>query len=74
MTVNKSVTTDNNLLDVNIVKINSENELCSLYYSGSKSKEDVGVGCLLLDVKANKIFISRRLEFECTYEALLQGI
>jgi ribonuclease HI len=54
-------------------------EIWSLYFDGSKSHEGVGVGCVLIDPKGNKTFISCRLEFECTnntteYEALLQGL
>ena len=45
----------------------------------SKSKEGVGVGCLLIDPKGNKTCIACRLEFNCTnntmeYEALIQGL
>ena len=41
--------------------------------------EGSGVGCVLIDPKKNKIFLSCRLEFECTnniaeYEALVQGL
>ena len=51
-------------------------EICSLYFDGSKSREGVGVGCVLIDPKGNKTFISCRLEFECTnntieYESVL---
>jgi ribonuclease HI len=42
-------------------------------------KTGVGVGCVLIEPTGNKIFISFRLEFECTnntpeYKALLQGL
>ena len=38
-----------------------------------------GIGCVLIDPKINKHFLSCRLEFECTnntaeYEALVQGL
>ena len=41
--------------------------------------EGSGVGCVLIDPKFNKHFLSYRLEFECTnnttkYEALVQGL
>ena len=41
--------------------------------------EGSGVGCVLIDPKKNKHFLSCRLEFECTnntaeYEALVQGL
>ena len=41
--------------------------------------ERSGAGCVLIDPKKNKHFISCRLEFECTdniaeYEALVQGL
>jgi hypothetical protein len=52
-------------------------QIWSLYFEGSKSKEGVGAGCVLIDPTGNKTFISCWLEFECTnntteYEALLQ--
>jgi hypothetical protein len=54
-------------------------QIWSLYFDGSKSKEGVGAGCVLIDPTGNKTFIACRLEFECTnhtveYEALLQGL
>jgi hypothetical protein len=54
-----------------------EAQIWSLYFDGSKSKEGVGVGYVLIDHVGNKKFISCKLEFECTnntvdYEALLQ--
>ena len=41
--------------------------------------EGSGAGCVLIDPKKNKHFLSCRLEFECTnntaeYEALVQGL
>jgi ribonuclease HI len=56
-----------------------EAHIWSLYFDGSKSKEGVGAGCILIDPTSNKTFIASRLEFECTnntpeYEALLQGL
>jgi hypothetical protein len=56
-----------------------ENQIWSLYFDGSKSKEGAGVGCMLIDLVGNKTLIACRLEFECTnktveYEALLQGL
>ena len=41
--------------------------------------ERSGAGCVLIDPKKNKHFLSCRLEFECTnniaeYEALVQGL
>ena len=41
--------------------------------------EGLGAGCVLIDPRKNKHFISCRLEFECTnntaeYEALVQGL
>jgi ribonuclease HI len=62
----------------NVINVDNfvNNEFWSLYFDGSKSREGVGVGCLLIDPKGNKTFISCRLEFNCTnniaeYEALL---
>ena len=54
-------------------------QIHSLYFDGSKSKEGVGVGCVLIDPKKCKTLISHRLEFECTntiveYEVLVQGL
>jgi hypothetical protein len=56
-----------------------KNQIWSLYFDGSKSKEGAGAGCVLIDPKGNKNLISFWLEFECTnnmaeYEALLQGL
>ena len=46
---------------------------------GLQNLEGSGVGCVLVDPKKNKHFLSCRLEFECTnntgeYEALVQGL
>ena len=51
----------------------------TLYFDGSKNKEGVGVGCLLIDPSGNRTMITCHLEFECTnnvaqYEALIQGL
>ena len=56
-----------------------ENQVWSLYFDGSKSKEGAGVGCIIIDPVGNKTLLACRLEFECTnnvaeYEALLQGL
>ena len=56
-----------------------EAQIWSLYFDGSKSKEGVDAGCVLIDPVGNKTFIVCRLEFECTndtikYEALLQRL
>jgi ribonuclease HI len=50
-----------------------------LYFDGSKSQEGLGEGCILIESKGKKNFLSFRLEFECTnntmeYEALVQGL
>jgi ribonuclease HI len=55
------------------------NQIWSLYFDGSKSKEGVGVGCIIIDPAGNKTLMACRLESECTnntaeYEALLQGL
>jgi ribonuclease HI len=55
------------------------NQIWSLYFDGSKSKEGAGAGCVIIDPIGNKTLIACRLEFECTnntaeYEALLQGL
>ena len=49
------------------------------FFDGSKTLEGSGAGCVLIDPKKNKHFLSCRLEFECTnniteYEALVQGL
>ena len=51
----------------------------TLYFDGSRNKEGVGVGCLLIDLHGSKTMIACRLEFECTnnvseYKALMQGL
>ena len=51
----------------------------ALYFDGSKTLEGSRVGCVLIDPRKNKHFLSCRLEFECTnntaeYEALVQGL
>ena len=53
--------------------------LLGLYIDGAKSKEGVGVGCLLVDPQGNKTCIACRIEFNCTnntmeYESLIQGL
>ena len=50
-----------------------------LFFDGSKTLEGSGAGCVLIDPKKNKHFLSCRLEFEFTnntaeYEALVQGL
>jgi hypothetical protein len=56
--------------------IANDEQIGSLYFDGSKSREGVGVGCVLIDPTRNKTFISCRLEFEYTnntteYKALM---
>ena len=56
-----------------------DDDLWSLYFDGSKSKEGAGAGCLLINPRGRRYFISCRLEFDCTnniaeYEALIQGM
>ena len=53
-------------------------QIWTLYFDGSKSQEGSGEGCILIDPKGKRHFLSCRLEFECTnnaskYEALVQG-
>jgi ribonuclease HI len=55
------------------------NQIWSLYFDGSKSKEGAGAGCIIIDPTGNKTLLACRLEFECTnntaeYKALLQGL
>jgi ribonuclease HI len=55
------------------------NQIWSLYFDGSKSKEGAGAGCIIIDPAGNKTLMACRLEFECTnntveYEALLHGL
>jgi hypothetical protein len=55
------------------------NQIWSLYFDGSKSKEGASAGCIIIDPTGNKTLMFCRLEFECTnndeeYEALLQGL
>ena len=51
----------------------------TLFFDGSKNLEGSGAGCVLIDPKKSKHFLSCRLELECTnntaeYEALVQGL
>jgi ribonuclease HI len=57
----------------------NKNQIWSLYFDGSKSKEGSGAGYVIIDPTGNKTLIACRLEFECTnnkveYEALFQGL
>ena len=66
-------------LEVNLNKFTLYDELCTLHFDGSKTKEDVSVKCILIDPKRNKTLIVCRLEFECAnnviaYEALIQAL
>jgi hypothetical protein len=54
-------------------------QVWTLYFDGSKSQEGSGAGCILINPKGKRHFLSCRLEFECTnntveYEALVQGL
>jgi hypothetical protein len=54
-------------------------QVWTLYFYGSKSQEGLGVGCILINLKGKRHFLSCRLEFECTnntveYEDLVQGL
>jgi hypothetical protein len=42
------------------------NQIWSLYFDGSKSKEGAGAGCIIIDPAGNKTLLACRLEFECT--------
>jgi ribonuclease HI len=59
--------------------VSDKNQIWSLYFDESKSKEGADAGCIIIDMAGNKTLIACRLEFECTnntakYEALLQGL
>ena len=61
-----------------VLELNKKEDLWTLHFDGSKTKEGARVGCVLVDPKKNKTLITCRLEFECTnnvakYEALIQG-
>ena len=68
------------VLDVVFNSISVEvDSFWALYFDWSKTLEGWGVGCVLIDPRKNKHFLSCRLEFECTnntaeYEALVQGL
>jgi ribonuclease HI len=54
-------------------------QIWTIYFDGSKSQEGSGAGCILIDPKGKRYFLSYRLESECTnniieYEALVQGL
>jgi ribonuclease HI len=57
----------------------NNNQIWSLYFDGSKSKEGAGAGWVIIDLVGNKTLIVCMLEFKSTnntveYEALLQGL
>jgi ribonuclease HI len=59
--------------------VNFLSQIWTIYFDGSKSQEGSGAGCILIDPKGKRHFLSCRLEFECTnntveYEALVQGL
>jgi ribonuclease HI len=54
-------------------------QVWTLYFNGSKSQYVSGAGCILIDPKGKRNFLSCNLEFECTkntaeYESLVQGL
>jgi hypothetical protein len=54
-------------------------DIWNLYFDGSKNKEGVGVGYLLIDPYKNKTMLACLLEFDCMnnvaeHEALIQGL
>jgi hypothetical protein len=58
---------------------NFRSQIWTIYFDGSKSQEGSGAGCILIDPKGKRHFLSCRLDFECTnntvkYEALVQGL
>jgi ribonuclease HI len=70
-------------IDEEITRHEEVAKICSqvwtLYFDGYKSQEGSRVGCILIDPKGKRSFLSCRLEFECTnntieYEALVQGL
>ncbi len=73
------VTPENEIIAETTVNNTVNTNFRFLYFDGSKCQEGAGAGCILVDPLGNKMFISCRLEFECTnniaeYEALLQGL
>ena len=64
------------IVDSSTIEVDS---FWTLFFYGSKTLEGSRAGCVLIDPKKNKHFLSCRLEFECTnnttkYEALVQGL
>jgi ribonuclease HI len=60
-------------------KSDCRSRIWTLCFDGSKSQEGSGAGCILINPKGQRHFLSCRLEFECTnntveYEALVQGL
>jgi hypothetical protein len=51
-----------------------ENQIWSLYFDGSKSKEGAGAGCIIIDPAGNKTLLTCRLEFECTNNVAEYGL
>ncbi|MDO5304887.1 MAG: reverse transcriptase-like protein, partial [bacterium] len=73
------ITPEEEIIPEKIVDNSVNTDFWFLYFDGSKCQEGAGAGCILVDPSGNKMFISCRLEFECTnnvaeYEALLQGL
>ena len=53
--------------------------LWTLYFHGSRKKEEAGDGCLLINPHGNKMMLACRMEFDCMnkvveYKALVQGL
>jgi len=64
-----------NLVD----KVSNNSLFWTLYFDDSKSTNDAGAGCILINPQGGKTMLACRLEFQCTnniveYEALSQRL
>ena len=65
--------------NIDAPELGKKEDFWTLYFDGSKTKEGVGVGCVLIDLEKNKTLITCRLEFDSTnivveYEDLIQWL
>ena len=65
--------------DKNVLEPIQKESFWTLHFDGSKTKEGIKVGCVLIDPRKDKPLNACRLEFYCTYnivehEVVIQGL